>query len=1269
MRSPPKRQTRGRPAKNPESTAATSKPTKIVTAAAKARSAVPPSLTANTKSTAAKRKTRTDDADEEQQATLAKRPRGRPPKKPASEQDNDAAKPTATASAMASTGASRARVTVRKGNSEIAKEEPTAPKPTRGRPRKVVSKAEGSDNQPEPVKKPRGRPPTVMKSATTTTTVANKPPVKKVVKFREPDKENVEPAAAPQEAAPVGMRGRPARRGGAAATRTTTRPGAKPSKPQGGGKKPLSPKKITQLIHSQYDSEDELSLEKPLAKSPIKPPSKKSEIAAMTIEPETTTIAVNTAMFDPPELSATLFGSPARRPTSPPRDTIKSPAKRIAMPLPGSAIKLGNESVAQTPFKSSTLLQSAAKRPQSPMKPFIFSAQKEPASELTAKPSILQSPAKRAFPGFKSLSDTRQPDLPTLDESPVATPTRRAKSSQKLLIEEDAHEAEKDDDPFATPVINLRFSRSPSNEPSRHANLVSTEVEAEEEAEAEEEVEEEAEEEEAEEEEAEEEEAEEEAEAEDEVEEEEDVIEAVDEAEAQVEEEATSETEWEAENENKEDEDENEEEDQEQEQEQLQAIVIAEALEEAGEETEEEADDAAEDSIIVATEESNDVPTETEDRDADESENEGQDGDEDDSEDTMVLDDHITEEEEEEEYGNSSPKAESPAADTLHQLREKDLDPCHDMSSIAEDADDTLPFDRLAATPSFHEEKTPRTRSAMKGSRRSTLGFSSLSDQLGSWSAASPVKQAVSFAEEPQLSDAEEHEGDEDEIAENAEEQDLEEETMIIDEDTALARETNEMTLSDPMESEDTPNTRQSFDDSLSDASQEYGDENQVPVDSPLSVPEPQAAPVTPAGRPMTRSFNTTTKIPTKPADNSTPSPLKKKSFSASRAAPRRPSQSKRGAPVLSFSPEKQQPLRRSSRNISTISVSEDPEQRVEPSTPATKAKRGSKVETPEQSVGPSTPSVEPSTPEAKADLWSKIGTPARTPRKDLNSNLLRGAIVFVDVHTSEGADASGIFVELLTQMGARCLQKWSWNPNSTSNSESTKVGITHVVFKDGSKRTLEKVREANGVVQCVGVSWVLDCERDNEWLDESPYHIDTSYVPRGGARRRRSMEPKTVSNQNGSAVSGSPKERRESASSSSPKTPNRRQSSIWIHTPSDTSEEQEEKEEEDLEWSNLILTPVPKTPAPETLMKFATETPSNVEDEDEYEDEESPSLRREELMTRTCPPKAQRYMELGSGILSRDSDENVMVRLMAARRKSLQFAPKVGSPLAKMWQ
>ena len=118
--------------------------------------------------------------------------------------------------------------------------------------------------------------------------------------------------------------------------------------------------------------------------------------------------------------------------------------------------------------------------------------------------------------------------------------------------------------------------------------------------------------------------------------------------------------------------------------------------------------------------------------------------------------------------------------------------------------------------------------------------------------------------------------------------------------------------------------------------------------------------------------------------------------------------------------------------------------------------------------------------------------TPSRTLRKGSDAEILRGAVVYVDVHTTEGADASGIFIELLTQMGAKCVKQWTWQPrgslsgsleNTTPNQGSSsdesaptsRVGITHVVFKDGGKRTLEKVRESKGLVLCVGVGWVLE--------------------------------------------------------------------------------------------------------------------------------------------------------------------------------------------------
>ncbi len=96
-----------------------------------------------------------------------------------------------------------------------------------------------------------------------------------------------------------------------------------------------------------------------------------------------------------------------------------------------------------------------------------------------------------------------------------------------------------------------------------------------------------------------------------------------------------------------------------------------------------------------------------------------------------------------------------------------------------------------------------------------------------------------------------------------------------------------------------------------------------------------------------------------------------------------------------------------------------------------------------------------------------------------------------------------------------------------------------------------------------------------------------------------------------------------------------------------------------------MVLTPVPKTPAPEAVARFAAGITPEYVDLDGADSEAT----REELLQRTCPPKAGSiYQDLGEGILAREKDEGVLQRLMAARRRSLQYAPKVGSPLAKAW-
>ncbi len=244
-----------------------------------------------------------------------------------------------------------------------------------------------------------------------------------------------------------------------------------------------------------------------------------------------------------------------------------------------------------------------------------------------------------------------------------------------------------------------------------------------------------------------------------------------------------------------------------------------------------------------------------------------------------------------------------------------------------------------------------------------------------------------------------------------------------------------------------------------SQASEEYGDENEAPINPEILRAEQDAEDPTLTCTPakvftparavvqQPREFHTVSKVPLRASDDG--SPLK---------VPRQRSRSF-GGPLAVVRSWKQ------SGNIEDQDILNE-----QPDTPVLKA------------------TAVPQTPNSCMKL--DLETPGRTVRKGVVPDVLKGAVVHVDVHTSEGADASGIFVDLLTQMGARCVKQWSWNPrasvvdlldDSASPQASSqevlvnKVGITHVVYKDGGKRTLEKVRASNGIVLCVGVGWVLE--------------------------------------------------------------------------------------------------------------------------------------------------------------------------------------------------
>jgi len=334
----------------------------------------------------------------------------------------------------------------------------------------------------------------------------------------------------------------------------------------------------------------------------------------------------------------------------------------------------------------------------------------------------------------------------------------------------------------------------------------------------------------------------------------------------------------------------------------------------------------------------------------------------------------------------------------------------------------------------------------------SSLSFTPLADQLNSWDASSPNKQSrprqtrgmFSFGgvtTTPSIDQAAPGTANASPAKHS-----------FFDDEMAIRDDQNDTSYIEP--TMDGENDLAAFKVSLdSQASEEYGDENAAPAELELlrveqeadntvtCVPAKVFTPARVIERP--REIYTVSKVPLRPSAED--SPL---------VVPRQRSRSFGGplAPVIR------------SRSAQAENVLLE-----QPTTPVL------------------APSHAPQTPSSGMRLDAE--TPGRTVRKGVVPDVLKDAVVHVDVHTTEGADASGIFVDLLTQMGARCVKQWHWNPrairgsclDSTSPQElspdvtASKVGITHVVYKDGGKRTLEKVRSSNGIVQCVGVGWVLE--------------------------------------------------------------------------------------------------------------------------------------------------------------------------------------------------
>ena len=200
----------------------------------------------------------------------------------------------------------------------------------------------------------------------------------------------------------------------------------------------------------------------------------------------------------------------------------------------------------------------------------------------------------------------------------------------------------------------------------------------------------------------------------------------------------------------------------------------------------------------------------------------------------------------------------------------------------------------------------------------------------------------------------------------------------------------------------------------------------------------------------------------------------------------------------------------------------------------------------------------------------------------------------------------------------------------------------------------------------------VPSCEREGKWLDEAAYAIDTNVLPRGGARRRKSMEPKAVSALAGQLVPCStPLGPTTLAPATTPVAA--ASAAAAAAAPSANTAGNASPTKEFLTFSS------PARRESTLFVKVASpSTPTSGDAEaDTTSDAGTPYfLHPAELVQRTCPPKRNVVLKEGedvgprktlfpvTGRIEDQQDEGLRMRLELARRRSLQWRPKVGSPL-----
>lgn len=202
-------------------------------------------------------------------------------------------------------------------------------------------------------------------------------------------------------------------------------------------------------------------------------------------------------------------------------------------------------------------------------------------------------------------------------------------------------------------------------------------------------------------------------------------------------------------------------------------------------------------------------------------------------------------------------------------------------------------------------------------------------------------------------------------------------------------------------------------------------------------------------------------------------------------------------------------------------------------------------------------------------------------------------------------------------------------------------------------------------------------------------YAVDTTMVPRGGNKRRKSMEPRALGNKNGTLVKLDPSSASSPSGRRSGADPQTMQEFMRLSpTPQPYPRESFDLAsdcEDTFDFSNnstprqfstptkstskpSLSTPTsqqrlyPTTPGADSTYTFNFDAPSAFSPTTPYYLTEGAKL-----IQQTCPPKQLRQgLFSDSGNMAEEQSAGLKFRLEAARRKSLVWKPKVGSPLGK---